>query len=76
MRRARIRPGSGNTHRFTQNDTKKISNWKTPGHDGIWFLVPKIHLRLTSTRNELMPTRSTRTRIDDRRKAHIDPKRP
>ena len=25
---------------FTQNDTKKKSNWKTPGHDGIhsfWF---------------------------------------
>ena len=39
-RRARRRPESGNTHRFTQNDTKNISNWKTPVHDGIhgfWF---------------------------------------
>ena len=36
IRRAWRRPESGNTHRFTQNDTKKnISNWKTPGHDGI-----------------------------------------
>ena len=33
-------PESGNTHRFTQNNIKKISNGKTPGHDGIhgfWF---------------------------------------
>ena len=39
IRRAR-RPERGNTHRYTQNDTKKISNLKTPGHDGIhgfWF---------------------------------------
>ena len=39
-RRTRRRPESGNTHRTTQEDTKKISNWKTPGHDGIhgfWF---------------------------------------
>ena len=34
-RRAQRRSESGNTHRFTQNDTKKISNWKTLGHDGI-----------------------------------------
>ena len=27
---------SPNPHRFTQNDTKKISNWKTPCH-GFWF---------------------------------------
>ena len=36
-RSVRRRSESGNTHRFTQNDTKK---WKTPGHDGIhgfWF---------------------------------------
>ena len=36
----RRRPGSGNSHQFTQNDTEKISNLKTPGHDGIhgfWF---------------------------------------
>ena len=39
-RRTWRRPQSGNTHQFTQNNTKKISNWKTPGHDGIhgfWF---------------------------------------
>ena len=39
LKRAQRRPESGNTHRFTQNDTKK-SNWKTAGHDGIhgfWF---------------------------------------
>ena len=40
IRRAQRRSESGNTHRFTQNNTKKISNWKTPGHDvihGFWF---------------------------------------
>ena len=40
IRRARRRPQRGNIHRFTQNDTKKISNRKTPGHDGMhgfWF---------------------------------------
>ena len=40
IRRARRRSESGNTHGFTQNNTKKIPNWKTPGHDGIrgfWF---------------------------------------
>ena len=35
IRRARRRPESGNTHQVIQNDTKKISNWKTSGHDGI-----------------------------------------
>ena len=62
----------------TQNETKKdikLENarpwWNT------WFLVPEIHLhsRQTSTRNEQMPT-STRTRMDDQRKYHIDPKAP
>ena len=40
-----------------------------------WFLVQGIHLhsRHTSTRNEQMLTRSTRTRMDDQRKDHIDP---
>ena len=33
--RALKRSKGGNTHRFTQNATKKLSNWKTPGHDGI-----------------------------------------
>ena len=83
IKRTRRRPESGNTHRFTQNDTKKIFNWKTPGHDGIhsfWFKkFTSIHDRLarqTSTRNEQMPTRSTCARMDDQRKDHIDPKRP
>ena len=35
IKRDQRRPGNGNTHQFTQNNTKKISNWKTPGHDGI-----------------------------------------
>ena len=35
IRRTRRRPESGNTYRFTQNNTKKILNWKAPGHDGI-----------------------------------------
>ena len=33
-----------------------------------------LHSRQTSTRNEQMSTRSTRTRMDDQRKDHIDPK--
>ena len=40
VERTRGRTESGNTHRFTENDTKKISNWKTPGHEeihGFWF---------------------------------------
>ena len=37
-----------------------------------WFVVQEIHLnsRQTNTRNEQMPTRSTRTRMDDQRKDH------
>ena len=34
-RKTKRRPESGNTYRFTQNDTKEISNRKTRGHDGI-----------------------------------------
>ena len=49
-RRTRRRPKSGNTHRFTQNDTKKISNWKPLGDDGLhgfWFKkFTSIHNRL------------------------------
>ena len=43
-----------------------------------WLMVQEIHLhsRQTSTRNEEMPTRSTRTRIDDQRKDHHNPKDP
>ena len=40
IRRTQRRSKSGSTHQFTQNNTKKISNWKTPDHDGIqgfWF---------------------------------------
>ena len=43
-----------------------------------WFLFQEIHLhsRQTSTRNEQMPTRSTRNRMDDHRKYHIYPEGP
>ena len=43
-----------------------------------WFMVQEIHLhsRQTSSRNEQMPTKSTRTRMDHQRKDHIDPKLP
>ena len=36
----------------------------------LWFLVQEIHLhsRQTSTKKEQIPTRSTRTRMDDQRK--------
>ena len=50
-------------------------------NNGSWwntrFVVQESHLCLwqTSTRKEQMPTRSTRTRLDDQRKNHIDPKR-
>ena len=40
IRRGRRGIEKGNTHRFTQNDSKTISNVKMPGHDGIhvfWF---------------------------------------
>ena len=49
-KRTRGRLQSGNTDRITQKDTKKISNRKTPGHDGIhgfWFKrFTTIHDRL------------------------------
>ena len=78
IRRAQRWPESGNAHQFTQNDTKnmKLENarpwWNT------WFLVQEIQVpsRRTSTRNELMPTKSTRTRMDDQKKKHIDPEGP
>ena len=38
--RTRRRTESNNIHKFTQNSTIKISNWKTLGHDGthgFWF---------------------------------------
>ena len=58
IRRTRIRPESGNRHRFTQNDTKKISNWKTPDNDGIhgfWFKkFTSIHHRLALEMNKCL----------------------
>ena len=49
-RRTQGRPQSVNTHRTTQKDTKKVSNSKTQGHDGIhrfWFKkFTSIHDRL------------------------------
>ena len=54
-RRTRGRLQSGNTHRITQKDIKKISNWKTPLHDGIhgfWFKkFTSIHDRLALEMN-------------------------
>ena len=48
-----------------------------PDHDGIhgfWFKTfNSIHNRLVL---EQVPTKSTRTRTDDKRKDHIDPKGP
>ena len=44
-----------------------------PGH--AWFLVQEIHLhsRQTSTRNEQIPTKRKRTRMEDQREDNIDP---
>ena len=72
-------PQNGNTHRLTQNDTKKNiklesarPRWNT------WLLVQDIplHSRQTSTRNEQMPTRYASTWIKDQRKDCINPKGP
>ena len=78
IRRARRRPESRNTPRFTQNDTKNIKLENTRPWWNTWFLVQEIYLhsRQTSTRNEEMLTRSTHTRMDNQRKNHIDPKWP
>ena len=58
IRRVQRKPKSGNTHQFTQNDTKKISNWKMPGHDGIhgfWFKkFTSIHDRLALEMNRCL----------------------
>ena len=59
-RKTRRRSERGNTHRFTQNNTKKISNWKTSGHDGIhgfWFKkFTSIHDRLALEMNKYLQT--------------------
>ena len=56
--RIRRRPESGNTHRFTPNYTKKISNGKIPDHDGIhgfWFKkFISIHDRLALEMNRCL----------------------
>ena len=51
---------------------RKISNWKTPGHDRILVLEIHLYSQKTSTQNEQMPTRSTLIRMYDQRKDHID----
>ena len=55
IRKTQRSPENGNTHRFTQNDTKNISNWKTPGHNrihGLWFKkFTSIHDRLALEMN-------------------------
>ena len=49
-KRTRRKSESGNTHQFILNNTIKVWNWKTSGHDGIFrFRVKKftsIHDRL------------------------------
>ena len=54
IRRVRRRPESGNTYRFT----KKVSNWKASGHDGIcgfWFKkLPSIHNRIALEMNKCL----------------------
>ena len=77
-RRTWRRPKSGNTYRFTQNDTKKYPTGKRQAMMEYMATVQKIllHSRQTSTRNEQMLTRSISTRQDDERKDHIDPKGP
>ena len=69
IRRAQRRPESENTHRFTQKDTKNIKLENARPWWNTWFLVQEIHfhLRQTSTRNEPLPTRSTRTRMNDQK---------
>ena len=56
--RTRKRPESENTNRFTQNNTKKISNWKTPGYVGIhgfrFKKVTSIHDRLELEMNRYL----------------------
>ena len=78
IKRTRRRPESRNTHRFTQNDTKKIKLENAWPWWNISVLVQEIHLHSwqTSTRNEQMPIRSTRTRMDDQKRDHLDPKGP
>ena len=65
-RRTRRRPKSGNTHRLTQNDTQKISQWKTPGYGGIrgfWFKkFTSIHDRLSFKMNKHVPVWMTKRR--------------
>ena len=78
-RMTRRRSQSRNTHRFSQNYSKK--NTKLENARLCWntcFLVQEIHLhsRQTNTRNEQMLTRSKSTRLDDQKKDHIDPKGP
>ena len=66
-RSAQRRLERGNTHRFTHVDTNKYQTGKRPVIWNIWFRVQEIHLqsRQISTRNEQMPTRSARIRMND-----------
>ena len=43
IRRARRRPTSGNTHRFTQNDTKNIKLENARPWWNTWFLIQEIN---------------------------------
>ena len=48
-RRTQVRFQSGNTHRITQKDTKKVSNWKTPRHDRIYDFCFKKFISIHDT---------------------------
>ena len=55
IRRARRKPESRDTHRFTENDTKKISNWKSLGHNDFWFKkFTSIHDKLALGMNKCL----------------------
>ena len=58
---------------------KKVTNWKTPGHDGIhgfWFKkFTSIHKKNGSA-TEQMSTRNRSTRLDDKRDNYPNPERP
>ena len=75
VRRTRRRTESRNTRRFTENDAKKyqigkrlaMMEYMDSGTRNSPSFMTDLHSKWT---------RGQRTRIDDQRKDHIDPKRP
>ena len=70
--RIRRCPESGNTYRFTENDTKKYQTGKHEVMMEFMISISRIHLHLghINTRNEQMPTRSTRTKWMTKERSH------